>query len=141
MMNPEFKSKWIADLRSGVYKQTKSVLYDGDGYCCLGVLCKTAGAVFEDITEEDDDGECDLKYQPYLMGQALYLSGADGETLDDIGLSFFGLSANEQDTLTQMNDGMQTTMKWSEEQKAWVQEPGHKGKSFAEIADWIEENL
>lgn len=32
-------NKWIAALRSGKYKQTRGRLQDGDGFCCLGVLC------------------------------------------------------------------------------------------------------
>jgi len=39
-MNPEIKAKWVAALRSGVYKQTRENLKDDDGFCCLGVLCK-----------------------------------------------------------------------------------------------------
>lgn len=40
-MNPKVKAKWIAALRSGRYKQTKSVLKNMLGNCCLGVLCET----------------------------------------------------------------------------------------------------
>lgn len=29
--------KWLKALRSGSFWQTHSVLYDGEGYCCLGV--------------------------------------------------------------------------------------------------------
>lgn len=39
-MNPEIKARWIAALRSGEYKQTKSELRSAvDKFCCLGVLC------------------------------------------------------------------------------------------------------
>ena len=40
-MNPEIKSRWVADLHSGLYEQTYSILrsIDDDGWCCLGVLC------------------------------------------------------------------------------------------------------
>jgi hypothetical protein len=31
-------SKWLADLRSGEFPQTKSNLRDATGFCCLGVL-------------------------------------------------------------------------------------------------------
>jgi hypothetical protein len=45
-------AKWLEALRSGMYNQTDSVLADGDGFCCLGVLehCLT-GEV-----ERDGDG-------------------------------------------------------------------------------------
>lgn len=38
-MKPEIKTKWIAALRSGEYKQGKMFLKHADEYCCLGVLC------------------------------------------------------------------------------------------------------
>lgn len=38
-MNPEWKAKWLAALRSGKYKQTSKYLRTEEGYCCLGVLC------------------------------------------------------------------------------------------------------
>ena len=45
-MNTEIKTKWIAALRSGNYKQGfKRLHYKGewgDVYCCLGVLCELA---------------------------------------------------------------------------------------------------
>lgn len=42
-MDVELVKAWIAALRSGEYKQAKSVLADGNGgYCCLGVACAVA---------------------------------------------------------------------------------------------------
>lgn len=43
MMNPEFKAKWVAALRSGEYKQCKNSLRQEDGFCCLGVACDISG--------------------------------------------------------------------------------------------------
>lgn len=34
-------TNWCNALRSGEYKQTRGALQDEDGFCCLGVLCKT----------------------------------------------------------------------------------------------------
>lgn len=41
-MTPELATKWVEALRSGDYKQAKSILYDKEenAYCCLGVLYK-----------------------------------------------------------------------------------------------------
>ncbi len=39
----EFAEKWTAALRSGKYEQTNEELYDGNGFCCLGVACVIAG--------------------------------------------------------------------------------------------------
>lgn len=41
-MDKKLKTKWLKALRSGRYKQTRGTLYDGEGYCCLGVLCRVA---------------------------------------------------------------------------------------------------
>lgn len=34
---------WVAELRSGKYKQCTGALCNGDGYCCLGILSKLQG--------------------------------------------------------------------------------------------------
>lgn len=47
MMIPEIKAKWIAALRSGKYQQTKGVLKDHGGFCCLGVLCVIQGVALD----------------------------------------------------------------------------------------------
>lgn len=41
-MNPEVKARWIAALRSGEFPQTRNVLNDEEGFCCLGVLSEIA---------------------------------------------------------------------------------------------------
>ena len=38
-MKPEIKKLWVDALRSGEYKQTSDALRTGDNFCCLGVLC------------------------------------------------------------------------------------------------------
>ena len=38
-MKADIKAKWLADLRSGKFPQTTGALRNGNGYCCLGVLC------------------------------------------------------------------------------------------------------
>ena len=37
-MNPEIKGLWLEELRSGKYRQCTGDLFDGEGYCCLGIL-------------------------------------------------------------------------------------------------------
>lgn len=37
-MNKRIKAKWIKALQSKKYKQTKCLLHDKGGFCCLGVL-------------------------------------------------------------------------------------------------------
>lgn len=49
-MKQEFKAKWLADLRSGQYKQGRKQLRDEyDQYCCLGVLCDGLGVRWEKL--------------------------------------------------------------------------------------------
>lgn len=43
-MDATLKTKWVAALRSGNYKQGRLFLEDQEGgYCCLGVLCVVLG--------------------------------------------------------------------------------------------------
>ena len=41
-MKADIKEQWVKDLRSGDYSQVEGTLSDGEGYCCLGVLCEQA---------------------------------------------------------------------------------------------------
>jgi hypothetical protein len=41
-MKAEIKEQWLKDLRSGDFAQVEGTLSDGEGYCCLGVLCEQA---------------------------------------------------------------------------------------------------
>lgn len=54
-MKAKYKRLWLKALRSGKYKQTRRVLHDEEGYCCLGVLCdvlkKDLGISWDDFGE------------------------------------------------------------------------------------------
>lgn len=41
MPNLEALREWVADLRSGKFRQTTGRLFDGTGHCCLGVACES----------------------------------------------------------------------------------------------------
>jgi hypothetical protein len=59
MMKPKIKREWVKALRGGRYKQTRNLLYDGQAYCCLGVLCRVVGATYREGAfwwEGDCDG-------------------------------------------------------------------------------------
>jgi hypothetical protein len=54
--NPDLKTRWLAALRSGEYKQTKEYLRTPDGFCCLGVLCDLYDpTVWDSVRDADDD--------------------------------------------------------------------------------------
>lgn len=54
-LDPEFKAKWIAALRSGEYSQGRFRLFKGDDYCCLGVGCVVAGIYPKTLDENNDE--------------------------------------------------------------------------------------
>jgi len=111
-LDPEIKAKWLTDLRSGEYRQAQCHLHKDGGYCCLGVLCLSAGATF------DDDGTY-FENIPILDGENI----ADGENpeLSSAFMRRIGLRYHEQKWLVSMND--------------------EKNEPFAAIADYIEKNL
>lgn len=55
-MNQQIKEQWVAALRSGEYQQTRTVLHDSEGFCCLGVLAdlylKEVGKKWDVIAED-----------------------------------------------------------------------------------------
>lgn len=58
---------WVEALRSGEYSQTRGVLHDKDGFCCLGVACDLAGksGLKLDVISEYDLEENDITYEYY----------------------------------------------------------------------------
>lgn len=112
-MDAEIKSKWLAALRSGEYKQTKDVLCQlvedkgtHAGHCCLGVLCEVMGLA----SEVADDGKWFLDEGGSAKNRIYMPTNASNRA---------GIRQSEGE-LMGMNDA---------------------GKPFAEIADWIEQNL
>lgn len=55
MANKENIRKWVDALRSDKYKQTKKTLFDGRGYCCLGVACEIAIENGADVVKVFDE--------------------------------------------------------------------------------------
>jgi hypothetical protein len=43
-MDEKLKAKWVKALRSRTYRQGDGMLLNRGKYCCLGVLCRIAGA-------------------------------------------------------------------------------------------------
>lgn len=118
MLAPELKSKWLEALRNGGYKQGHQELYtpsdEGDGrFCCLGVLAVVAGEDLNKIA-----GKCHLDdiLRSDLIGTFDTGDPAD-PTFSSVNPDTF---TTTQRTLAGLNDS---------------------GKTFAEIADWIEVNL
>lgn len=66
-MKKSIMKRWVKALRSGKYKQTGGFLRDGDGFCCLGVLCDLAkndtGLKWYDVLGEN------TRKQVYVTGE------------------------------------------------------------------------
>lgn len=121
-MKADVKERWITTLRSGEYPQTRKVLRDVHGYCCLGVLC--------DII--DPDGWDRPDDRPYgAKDQHLGSSNVPSpEILEAAGIGedeIFQAADNEEDELYVLSE----LMNLNDRQR----------KNFNEIADWIEVNL
>ena len=123
-MNPWVKRKWVRALRSGEYQQADGTLVNGSpeeaSYCCLAVLLAEARP------------ESFYTNSPkYSNWNPTYLEVKESEThvddengqmdliADDLAI-IYGVDLDTQKALAEMNDN---------------REP------FADIADWIEENL
>lgn len=118
-MDANLKAKWLADLRSGKFRQAQGYLHNpkGDSYCCLGVLCLSAGASFQDW-RDPEYFEREIENAPVLDGGIL--SAGEDQELSKLWMETIGLSDEHNRTLIEMNDG---------------------GVPFPRIADYIEKNL
>lgn len=130
-LESEFKAKWLEALRSGEYKQAKDSLYVDNivddetneytgecGYCCLGVagaICGVPIGVLNGRGLLYDLDKVTTEYNiPAILAQPFAVN-EKGEKTD----SYNG-QHTIAGTLANMND---------------------RGETFAEIADWIEDNL
>lgn len=132
-MDKELKAKWVEALRSGDFKQTQSVLHDpqNNSYCCLGVLCKVAGAEWGPFEKEVEvDGRFHIATRDHVpVKNGELLGDTDGEELEPSACLKFGIP--DQSILIGMNDG-----------KGEKGKPGYEPpKTFTEIADYIEASL
>jgi hypothetical protein len=87
MMDAELKSKWVAALRSGEYRQGKYALRSGSSFCCLGVLCVLADVAPEQSTESPEDGN-PYEWVNQTVGpayeQLVTMNDAEGKTFPEI---------------------------------------------------------
>lgn len=117
-MDPEDKARWTAALRSEKYRQGQGVLRrrpttGGALYCCLGVYAMECGVKFEPIS-------------PAMGGGTVFAfdfenAREDYTTLPEEWAQPRGISDEAQNILMKMND--------------------EDGRTFAEIADWVDANL
>lgn len=122
-MKAELKTKWIEALRSGRYRQAQNVLRDPSGaMCCLGVL----------LDVDQPTGWGAERINRFHRHCVEHVNSSDSDAQDFLGLKYResqglefsvirnGDPAKALHVLTEMNDS---------------------GRSFSDIADWIEENV
>lgn len=130
-MPRELRDKWVQALRSGEYRQdTKALMqqpiFDEPGYCCLGILCMVSGLgvlkpgcfTYRNPEYDHSTGGTQWDDDDVVLLPEVELQD---EELDDTLRKTFGLSNDNHGRLIEMND--------------------YEKKSFAEIADWIEDNI
>lgn len=92
-MTPEFKKLWVEALRSGKYQQTKNVLRNDKGFCCVGVAL--------DLVDSKGWGK-EISISEFGLNEAL---GLTGEQLHDLANRNDGLlDKYEPQTFAQIAD-------------------------------------
>lgn len=86
-MNEEIKTKWIAALRSGKYKQGEGCLRNGNSFCCLGVLCDIKNPNGWENNSFNDGGEEAVKVLPEAVRNWAGLPATNGSNLNGICLA------------------------------------------------------
>lgn len=134
-MDPNIKAQWVAALRSGEYRQGKSVLHSADTgqYCCLGVLCDLAvkaGAIVPGRHEYNSDADADIE----VYGVDGHRQGRGGVTLPDEVVAWAGLEDDSPNIYMVEEDGEEYPQDLTE------LNDDHE-YTFVQLADLIEEQL
>lgn len=116
-MDNELKAKWTAALRSGEFVQGRDALHKDGAYCCLGVLCKVAGA---DMSGEIKNAAADEDEEGGEIKPTAFIDESHYTEEDELGglLDYFGIGSRVESTLIKLNDT--------------------DGENFNGIADWID---
>jgi len=112
-MKEKIKKLWLEALRSGEYKQSKDELKNDNGYCCLGVLCDLHRKITKKKNNKWDKGK-------YLNADVdLPKEVMKWAKLDEINPTIL-INKKDRRSLAELNDN---------------------GKSFKQIANFIEKHL
>lgn len=132
----EFKAAWIKALRSGEYTQTKDFLFDGKGYCCLGVACKVVGVDF--VLDPEDTYTCDTERYFTKNGNSLVYP-----SIEDVDNSVYDVLDQEVPAeVLKSFDGLFLSYRRTYQVKNLLSAMNDIWKyTFPQIADWIEANL
>lgn len=137
---------WLGLLRSGQYRQTREVLKDHKGYCCLGVA---AEGLFDVMWEEHGengwyeyyaDGEiaCDNELLPYhanAMGLHIIVGADDTKVYKGIVEHIVsGYDEEDQEALLEPFEDFGPT----NSRQNWLIHLNDAGFSFEDIADFVQ---
>jgi hypothetical protein len=123
-LKPDVKKRWVKALRSGKYNQVRTYLCTDSGFCCLGVLYDVEAddmwvPEYDTSSEDAEWGRFGWCYSAKRAARDCSLRGA--HELSDEFCARVGLTREIHDGLAAMNDD--------------------EGKTFAQIADFIEKKL
>lgn len=106
----------VQALRSGDYEQETGMLRNGNHYCCLGVACN----IYKELTGDGEWAEADSRYG-FIAAQC-----QKRDIMPEAVKKFFGFKWNDGGLGVESAVGS-------------LSEANDTGKTFAEIADIIEE--
>jgi hypothetical protein len=138
-------SEWLQALRSGNFQQTKHRLSDGaGGFCCLGVLCEVKG--LQKKIESDDVADTGVRvtyiFNPDVGPDQV---GQDGPSVDTNGTSTAMIPVRYLDTVLEDLKLSRTVddpfLGGQDALDSILMTMNDEGKTFAEIADFIEAQL
>lgn len=141
-MRKSVKEKWVAALRSGEYKQATGVLKNKEGgYCCLGVLTDLAikdGVVMEVKEPHDFPHEAEQNGEYYdedLNYEDGYTFDGSYELTPDKVIDWAEFPDGEADPTVRVEDELTPAANRT------LSHLNDSGKTFNEIADYIEKSL
>ena len=122
------RKEWVAQLRSGKYAQVKNHLHQGEGYCCLGVLC--------DIVDSK-------LWKPSESSSVFSFNGVSIMTPPRMESFEFGLRRSNgtfepNDAFFEKFPKVAVSEAWRNFKSIALTDLNDEGFSFAEIADIIE---
>ena len=130
-MKAEIKEQWLKDLRSGDFAQVEGTLSDGEGYCCLGVLCEqavNAGVIEKTPTPDGVKYGNETEFSWGALPQPV-IDWAGLESPDPMVSGLISYEDMEGETYTE--DTLEHLSSWNDEHH----------RDFNAIADLIEKGL
>jgi hypothetical protein len=124
-MNTKVKTQWVNALNSGEYQQTKQQLFDGDKFCCLGVLC--------DLYSKEHNDEWEYRYSDFEDHNRWYFYD-QGEVLPDVVMDWAGLKSENPKVGLIDNESREDSF-------SDIASMNDSGYNFKELSNYIEQQF